>query len=92
MKITVPQAIIIGFALIALAILFRADDFLLATEAKAEVGGMDYYDLRRDRDFRRAVESILEDCDIDIDVDVTGDAIGDDSYYHSVSADGSISC
>jgi hypothetical protein len=30
--------------------------------AKASVAGMDYRELYRDRDFRRAVESIIEDC------------------------------
>jgi hypothetical protein len=33
--------------------------------ARAEVAGMDYRDLIRDRDFRRAVESIVEDCKVD---------------------------
>ena len=33
-------------------------------EVKADVGGMDYRDLRRDRDFRKAVEYIVEDCSV----------------------------
>lgn len=32
--------------------------------AFAEVAGMDYSDLRRDRDFRRAVEDLVEDCSV----------------------------
>jgi len=30
-------------------------------EAEAEVAGMSYYDLRRDRDFKKAVEWIVDD-------------------------------
>lgn len=30
-------------------------------EAKAEVAGMDHYDLKRDLDFKRAVQSIVDD-------------------------------
>ena len=33
--------------------------------AKAEVAGMDSYDLKYDWDFKRAVQSIVEDCYID---------------------------
>lgn len=36
----------------------------LAPVAKAAVAGMDYMDLRRDRDFRKAVEYIVEDCSV----------------------------
>lgn len=32
--------------------------------AFARVAGMDYSDLRRDRDFRRAVEDVVEDCSV----------------------------
>ena len=34
----------------------------LIAQANADVAGMDYRDLRRDRDFRKAVEYIVEDC------------------------------
>jgi hypothetical protein len=34
---------------------------------QAEIDGMDYYDLKRDRDFRRAVKDIVdENCRVDI--------------------------
>ena len=33
--------------------------------AYAEVGGMGYRDLRRDRDFKRAVQYLVEDCIVD---------------------------
>ena len=33
--------------------------------ARAEVAGMDSYDLRYDYDFKRAVQSIVEDCTVD---------------------------
>ena len=66
MKITTSQSIIIVAVIIALAILFRADDSfsLFANEAKAEVAGMDYFDLRSDYDFKRAVRYIVEDCEV----------------------------
>ena len=37
----------------------------LSIKAHAEVAGMDSADLRRDRDFRRAVQSIVEGCTVD---------------------------
>lgn len=37
--------------------------------ARAEVAGMDHSDLSRDRDFRRAVEGIVEDCQVSVDTD-----------------------
>ena len=30
--------------------------------AIAEVSGMNYYDLKRDRDFKKAVQYVVEDC------------------------------
>ena len=61
MKLTIPQSILIGSVVVALAIIFQPD-LPLASEAKAEVDGMDRFDLEQDRDFRKAVESIIEDC------------------------------
>ena len=75
-KITTPQAILIGATVIALAVLFRADEGFLSFEAKAEVAGMDYYDLRNDYDFKNAVESVVENCDVNGYVD-------DDYLYSS---------
>ena len=37
-------------------------DIVLVKPAQAEVGGMGYTQLRKDRDFKRAVEWIVEDC------------------------------
>lgn len=36
----------------------------ISNQARAEVAGMSHSDLRKDRDFRRAVESIVESCSI----------------------------
>ena len=33
-------------------------------EVKADVAGMDYYDLRSDYEFKKAVRYIVEDCDV----------------------------
>ena len=60
MKLTTSKSIIIGSVLIALAILFRADASFVP-EAKAEVAGKGYYELRSDHDFRRATEHIIEE-------------------------------
>ena len=35
-------------------------DFSLINEVSAEVGGMDYKELRRDKDFRRAVKYVVD--------------------------------
>lgn len=32
---------------------------------KAEVAGMDYFDLQYDYDFQHAVEAVIEDCRVD---------------------------
>lgn len=32
--------------------------------AQAEVAGMDYFDLRTDYDFKKAVRHVVEDCDV----------------------------
>ena len=37
---------------------------LYVPQVQAEVDGMDYSDLRRDRDFKRAVEYIVENCSL----------------------------
>ena len=89
MKMTTPKAILIGSIFITLAILFRVDENLFAVEAKAEVAGMDSYDLRRDRDFRRAVESIVEDCSVDGEVD--GGYV-DGGYLYNADVDATLSC
>jgi hypothetical protein len=69
-NLTTPKAILIGSLAIALAVLFRVDDTsIVLQEAKAEVAGMDYSDLRRDRDFQKAVAYIVESCTVDGYVD-----------------------
>lgn len=37
----------------------------LSLTARADVAGMNYFALQRDRDFRRAVENIVESCTVD---------------------------
>ena len=63
-QLTLPRAILIGSFLIALAILLKEDESVIVPKANAEVAGMDSYDLRYDYDFKHAVKSIVEDCDI----------------------------
>ncbi len=83
-KLTTPIAILIGSFMIAGTILYtNGFNFSIIPEVKADVGGMDYRDLRRDRDFKKAVryivedydyttrsdvESIVDDCSISLDV------------------------
>jgi hypothetical protein len=54
-------------------------DLNLIDNVKAEVAGMDYQDLRRDRDFKKAVAYIVEDCS------VSGYVDGDYLYSSSIS-------
>lgn len=42
-------------------------NFNVVKSAKAEVAGMDRDDLEDDYDFRRAVQDIIEDCEVDHD-------------------------
>ena len=42
----------------------RGIDLSLIPNAIAAVDGMDYRQLQRDKDFRRAVEAIIEDCHV----------------------------
>ena len=60
-KLTTPKAILIGLFLIAVSIVCtnRFNDSIIP-EVKAEVAGMDYSDLKSDRDFRKAVQYIVE--------------------------------
>ena len=77
-EMSVPKAIIFGSSIIALAILFRADESIsLIGEANAEVAGMDAYDLKYDYDFKKGVEAVVEDCDVSGDVDSYGDVEAD---------------
>jgi hypothetical protein len=57
------KAVLTVIAILLAAIAFRTD---LRNEAAADVAGMDSSDLRHDTDFRRAVESIIEDCSVDL--------------------------
>jgi len=78
---SIPNAILLGSLVIALAIFFRMDGASLFVEdAKADVAGMDHRDLRRDRDFKKAVKYIVENCSVSGYVD-------DDYLYNT-----SISC
>ena len=36
----------------------------MSVQSYADVGGMNYRELKRDKDFKRAVESIVEDCQV----------------------------
>lgn len=59
------------------------DGFLLP-KAHADLMGIDYYELRGDKDFKQAVEYVIENCG----VDGTGYIEGDRLY----GFDGSITC
>ena len=60
-KLTTPIAILIGSFMIAVSILYtNGFNFSIIPEVKADVGGMDYRDLRRDRDFKKAVTYTVE--------------------------------
>jgi hypothetical protein len=64
-KINTPTAILLSSILIASAIFFRIDiSKPFIGSVYADVAGMDYRELRRDRDFKKAVRYIVEDCSI----------------------------
>jgi hypothetical protein len=54
-------------------------DLNLIDKVSADVAGMDYRDLRRDRDFKKAVRYIVESCS------VSGYVDGDYLYSTSIS-------
>ena len=55
--------------------ILKENSIELINKAYADVAGMDYSELRRDRDFKRAVQYIVENCD------VTGGYIDGDYLY-----------
>lgn len=61
MRKSMPAAVFMGLTLIAAAIFFGPN----APTADADVAGMNYIDLRNDRDFEKAVEYIVERCEVD---------------------------
>lgn len=64
-EITLPKAVLVGSFIIALAILFRVDAASpIIEEARAEIAGMNYNDLRRDPDFNKAVKYIVGNCTV----------------------------
>lgn len=67
MKLTTPRATLIGLLAIATAILLRVDDQVtVISEARADVAGMDYRELSRDRDFKKAVWRVVSgNCYVD---------------------------
>jgi len=58
-KLTLPKSILIGFALIALSIASIPYSNLIVPKAYANVAGMDYYDLKSDYDFKKAVKQVV---------------------------------
>ena len=58
-KLTTPKSILIGFALIALSIASIPYSNLIVPKAYADVAGMDYYDLKSDYDFKKAVRRVV---------------------------------
>jgi len=67
-KLTTPKSILIGFALIALSIASIPYSNLIVPKAYADVAGMDYYDLKSDYDFKKAVRQVVEsDCNLSDD-------------------------
>ena len=72
-KLTTPKAILIGSFMIAGTILYtNGFNFSIIPEVKADVGGMDYRDLRRDRDFKKAVTYIVERAGFPTESEVIG--------------------
>ena len=79
MKLTTPIAILISSLMLVLAIMFRPDGIPYVDSAMADVAGMDYRELKRDRDFKKAVKYIVQNCG------VTGYVDGDYLYSANIS-------
>ena len=63
-NLTIPIAILIGFFMIAVSILYtNVFNFLIFPEVKSEIAGMDVSDLKNDKDFKKAVLSIVRGAD-----------------------------
>ena len=63
-KLTIPIAILIGFFMIAVSILYtNVFNFSIIPEVKSEIAGMDASDLKSDKDFKKAVLSIVRGAD-----------------------------
>ena len=61
-KLTTTKAILIGSFMIAVSIVYtNGFNISIIPEVKAEIAGMDYSDLKSDRDFRKAVQYIVGD-------------------------------
>ena len=59
-KLTIPIAILIGFFMITVSILYtNVFNFSIIPEVKSEIPGMDASDLKSDKDFKKAVLSIV---------------------------------
>ena len=59
---------VIGFLLGYVVSDVVGDSNMLSAPARAEVAGMDYYDMATDYDFRRAVTKVVTDrCSVDQD-------------------------
>ena len=69
MKILIAKKVMYAWMLAALCVGFSAkvaiDEVDFISAAYADVGGMNYRELRRDRDFKRAVRYIVESCSVD---------------------------
>lgn len=69
-NLTIAKAILIGSFAISTTFLINAGSMQpFIAEAEADVAGMDYRDLRRDRDFKKAVKYIVENCSVSGSVD-----------------------
>ena len=90
---TMSKAVFYGMLAIALSILAHPRiSFILAEPAHAGVGGQGYYALKRDRDFKRAVKSIVENCSFSGRINASGYADGDYVSVDGYLSYGDISC
>ena len=68
MKVLIAKKVMYVWLLAAFCIGFTAkvaiDEIDFISAAYADVGGMNYIELRRDRDFKKAVHYIVESCSV----------------------------
>ena len=69
MKLLVANKLMYLWLLLAFCLGITAkvaiDEIDFISAANAEVAGMDYYDLKSDYDFKKAVRRIVENCSVD---------------------------
>ena len=87
----IPKAIVTGAFLIAMDIISKDNAiFPVVLDSEADVAGMDYKALMEDKDFKKAVQYIVENCLVS--GSVSDDVILQRGYNARIAINAFISC